>query len=56
VNSENTAARGQTKHVPLHSTITHLLDACARKLGMMHYKKVHKIGHHDDEGRPLAVS
>jgi len=43
VNSENTVARGQTKHMPLHSTITHLLDARACKLGMTHYKKCVKL-------------
>ena len=55
VNSENTAARGQTNHVPLHSTITHFPDARDRKLRITPYKKSCKIGmtkpagHRDDE-------
>ena len=38
VNSENTAAHGQTNHVPLHSTITHFPDARDRKLRITPYK------------------
>jgi hypothetical protein len=49
VNSENTAARGQTSHVPLHSTIKHFPDARDRKLRITPYKKSCKIGHRDDE-------
>ena len=55
MNSENTAAYGQTIHVPLHSTITHLLDDCTCNLGIAHYKIVHKIRHQDDEVHPLTV-
>jgi hypothetical protein len=38
VNSENTAAHGQTSHVPLHSTIKHFPDARDRKLRITPYK------------------
>ncbi len=51
VNSENAAARGQTRHVPLHSTITLFLVSCVCFLQCTHYKKVRKIRHHDDEVR-----
>jgi hypothetical protein len=56
VNSENTAARGQTRHVPLHSTIVHFLDACDRKLRITPYKKACKIGHRDDEAIGFKIS
>ncbi len=46
VNSENAAARGQTRHVPLHSTIMHFPDARDRKLGITPYKKS-QINHGD---------
>ena len=49
VNSENAAARGQTRHVPLHSTIMHFPDARDRKLRITPYKKSFKIGHRNDE-------
>ena len=55
VNSENTAARGQTNHVPLHSTIKHFPDARDRKLRITPYKKLCNIrmmkpsGHRNDE-------
>ena len=39
VNSENAAGCGQTRHVPLHSTIMQFPDACDRKLGITPYKK-----------------
>ena len=60
VNSENTAARGQTNQVPLHSTITHFPDARDRKLRITPYKKSCKIGmtkpsgHRDDEAVQFA--
>ena len=51
VTSENAAARGQTRHVPLHSTITLFFVSRACFLLFTHYKKVQKIRHHDDEVR-----
>ena len=47
VNSENAAACGQTRHVPLHSTIMHFPDARDRKLGITPYKKS-QINHGDE--------
>ena len=56
MNSENAAARGQTRHVPLHSTIMHFPDARDRKFLITPYKKLFKIGHRDDEAVQFKIS
>ena len=42
VNSKNTAARGQTRHVPLHSTIMHFCDDRDGTWELHHAKTIQK--------------